>query len=129
MLSFECLGAGLYELKALRCLETGQGTATDLLKHWQGWEVFSGGKEAVIIIHALPDVRRLYESCNFSFVCQLNADKKLVEVMREKKLGKEMIDIAVQWKKGVRALNEERGTDPVMMRTWKDVMNSSLPSQ
>jgi hypothetical protein len=45
MLSFKCLytgadGANLYELKALRCVETGQGTAETLLRHWQHPMVF-----------------------------------------------------------------------------------------
>ena len=48
--------------------------------------------------------------------------------MRKKKLDEGMISAAVQWKTAVQALNTEGGTDPVMMRTWKDVMNSSLPS-
>jgi hypothetical protein len=120
MLSFKCLytgadGANLYELKALRCVETGQGTAEKLLQHWQDM-VFGGHhrKEAVIIVHALPKVEAYYGRRGFYRPGTLNAPNKLREAMQRETQDEGMISAAVKWKE-----DEGDGSHPVMIRSWK----------
>ena len=120
MLSFKRLytgadGANLYELKALRCVETGQGTAETLVQHWQDM-VFGSHhrKKAVIIIHALPKVEAYYGRCGFYRVGTLNAPNKLQAAMQRETKDEGMISAAVKWKD-----DEGDGSDPVMIRSWK----------
>ena len=41
-------------------------------------------KQAVIIVHSLPDVKGFYEDCGFTRVCQLKA-KNMLETECEKR--------------------------------------------